>query len=73
MPLVLGRRPGEGVLIGDDILVRIVSVQGRHVKVSIAAPDNVKILREELAPFDYDYSKTITISNPENKDPDNAN
>ena len=71
MPLVLGRRPGEGVLIGDDILLRIVSIQGKQVKISIAAPDNIKILREELAGQPYDYSKTITISNPQNKDREN--
>ena len=71
MPLVLGRRPNEAVLIGDDIVVRIISISGSQVKISIDAPDNVKILREELAPYDKD--KIITISNPQDKDNDNAN
>jgi len=46
--LVLTRRPGEDVYIGDDIFVRIIGVKGNQVKVGITAPDDLHILRGEL-------------------------
>ena len=48
MALVLTRRLGESVLIGDDIKVTIVSSQGNQVKVAFEAPKDVVILRQEL-------------------------
>ena len=49
MALVLGRRVGESILIGSDIRVTVSSMNGNQVKLSIAAPDDVLILRDELA------------------------
>lgn len=46
--LVLSRKPGESLLIGDNIYVKIVSVDGERVKVAIDAPKNVNIMRNEL-------------------------
>ena len=47
--LVLTRKPGEKVFIGDDIVVAVVEVTGNRVRIGIDAPDHVRILREELA------------------------
>jgi len=47
--LVLSRKPGEKLLIGDDIVVTVVEVHGNRVRVSIDAPQDVRILRGELA------------------------
>jgi carbon storage regulator len=47
--LILTRRPGESIFIGDDIDVTICAVNGSQVKIGINAPATVKILREELA------------------------
>ena len=47
--LVLTRKPGEAIVIGQDIEVRVLSVgRGGQVRLGIAAPDEVLILREEL-------------------------
>jgi carbon storage regulator CsrA len=46
--LVLTRKTGEKVVIGDDITVTVVAVTGNRVRVSIDAPDQVPILRAEL-------------------------
>jgi len=46
--LVLTRREGETLKIGNDIFVTITRVEGDQVKVGIAAPDDVAVLREEL-------------------------
>ena len=48
--LIIQRDVHEGVWIGDDIRVEIVSVSGGHVRLSIVAPDDVRILRDEIRP-----------------------
>lgn len=47
--LTITRRPGESFSIGDDITIHIGAVRGGQVKVSIAAPKALLILRSELA------------------------
>jgi carbon storage regulator len=46
--LILTRKVGEIIRIGDDILLTVVGVQGNNVRIGIAAPKEVKILREEI-------------------------
>jgi carbon storage regulator len=46
--LILTRRPGERVVIGDEILVTVMSVSGHTVRLGIAAPEGVPIYREEI-------------------------
>ncbi len=46
--LILQRRAGESLLIGDDITVSVVSIDGLRVRLAISAPDDVQILRSEL-------------------------
>lgn len=48
MPLTVTRAVGDTLLIGDSIKVEFVQVQGKRVRVSISAPDDVKIMRSEL-------------------------
>ena len=46
--LVLTRKLGESIRIGDTITVKIVDLDGRHVKLGIEAPRNVSVNREEI-------------------------
>lgn len=46
--LILQRKPGESLLIGDDISITVVSVDGGRVRLAIAAPQEIPILRSEL-------------------------
>ncbi|MBI4522641.1 MAG: carbon storage regulator CsrA [Deltaproteobacteria bacterium] len=46
--LVLTRRSGESVTLGDDIVVKILSVGKGQVRIGISAPPNVRVLREEI-------------------------
>jgi len=46
--LILTRRPGERVVIGDEILVTVIGVSGHTVRLGIAAPEGVPIYREEI-------------------------
>lgn len=46
--LILTRRPGESLRIGEDITITITKISRGQVGIAITAPQNVKILREEL-------------------------
>lgn len=46
--LVLTRKPGETLMLGEDIQVKIVSVDGDQVKIGIEAPRTMKIYRREV-------------------------
>ncbi len=46
--LVLTRRAGESVFLGDDIKVTAVRVRGGQVRLAIEAPGSVPVVREEL-------------------------
>jgi carbon storage regulator len=46
--LVVTRRVGEEIVIGDMIRVRIVAVENKRVKVGITAPSQMTVFREEV-------------------------
>lgn len=46
--LILTRRIGENVVIGDDIVISIVEVRGDAVRIGIQAPRSVSVHREEV-------------------------
>jgi carbon storage regulator len=46
--LVLTRKTGEGISIGDGIKIRVVEIKGGQVRLGIDAPSEFRILREEI-------------------------
>ena len=46
--LILSRKKDESILIGSDIEITVVSVQGDQVKLGIKAPKQVDVYRKEL-------------------------
>ncbi len=48
--LVLSRREGEKIRIGDSIVVTVVRTAGDKVRIGIEAPSDVLVLRDELEP-----------------------
>jgi len=46
--LVIARKNGERVMIGDDVVVTLIRGQNGQAKIGIEAPKGVKIVREEL-------------------------
>ena len=47
--LVLTRKQGERIVIGDDIVITVVRTKGSSVRVGIQAPSHVPVLRGEIA------------------------
>ena len=46
--LVLSRKKGETIHIGNDIEVKILAVEGEQIKIGIVAPKSVKVHRSEV-------------------------
>ncbi|WIE80892.1 carbon storage regulator [Curtobacterium sp. MCSS17_016] len=46
--LVLKRKAGEKILIGDDIVITVLDNRGDGVRIGIEAPKGIRILRDEV-------------------------
>ena len=46
--LILSRRVGESGTIGNDIVIKVVSLSGSQIRLGITAPRGVRVLREEI-------------------------
>ena len=54
--LVLTRKLGESIAIGDSVKVRVIQIKGKQVRLGIDAPQDTKIYREEVF---------LSLQNPE--------
>lgn len=59
--LVLSRKTGERIVIGDNIAVVVNRVAGNRVTLGIEAPEEVKIVRGELQPTAPVTQETIPV------------
>lgn len=55
--LVLTRKVGERIIIGDGIIVAVNRVAGNRVTLGIDAPDNVRIMRGEIEPVVHAFGR----------------
>lgn len=48
--LVLSRKLGEKIIIGDNIVVTVVKIDRNQIRIGIEAPHEISVYREEIAP-----------------------
>ncbi len=46
--LILTRRPGESLYVGEDIKIKVLSVQGKQIKLGLDVPEDTTVYREEI-------------------------
>lgn len=46
--LILTRKPGESLIIGDDVIVTVLGVRGGQVRIGIDAPKSISVHRQEI-------------------------
>ncbi|ABB39944.1 carbon storage regulator, CsrA [Oleidesulfovibrio alaskensis G20] len=46
--LILTRRPGESLYLGDTIKITVLSVQGKQIKIGLDVPGDMTVYREEV-------------------------
>ncbi len=58
--LVLSRKAGERILIGDDVAITVVRIGPNSVRIGIEAPKSMNIVRQELCDFGTAPKETTT-------------
>ena len=59
--LILTRRVGEALMVGDDTKIVVLGVKGSQIRLGINAPKDVKVHREEIyETINVDTSETAT-------------
>ena len=62
--LILTRQVGETLLIGDNVKVTVLAVDGHQVKLGTSAPVDVVVLRQEIAPKRPSRTATLGVNVP---------
>jgi carbon storage regulator len=62
--LVLSRKLGESIRIGDDVVLKVVGMRGGQVRLGIEAPPTVPVVRSELLSAAPPPSRTQTAGRP---------
>lgn len=60
--LVLSRKRGEAITIGDNITISILAVDGDRVKVGIAAPAEIPVHRQEVSRKIEDFPSSLRLA-----------
>ncbi|MBP2071899.1 carbon storage regulator CsrA [Thermoanaerobacterium butyriciformans] len=59
--LILTRKIGQSLIIGDNIEIKVVSIDGENIKIGISAPKNVSVVRKELLEVKDENKKAALI------------
>lgn len=62
--LILTRKPGESITIGDDIKIQVIEIKGKQVRLGIDAPKSYIIHREEVYIRIQDENKRAAEKSP---------
>jgi carbon storage regulator len=64
--LVLTRKLGESIRIGDNIIIKVVDLDSRHVKLGIEAPKIISVNREEIFERIQEENKAASLLKDQN-------
>ena len=60
--LVLSRKLGEKIVIGDNIVITVVKIDRNQIRIGIEAPQDIPVYREEIAPDATVKAETVAMS-----------
>jgi carbon storage regulator len=60
--LVLSRKLGEKIIIGDNIVITVVKIDRNQIRIGIEAPQSVPVYREEIAPERVTTAEAVALS-----------
>lgn len=63
--LILTRKVGEGIRIGDDVRIVVLEVKGNNIKIGVEAPVNSPVYRDEIYARILDENRTASSALPE--------
>ena len=66
--LVLTRKPHQQIMLGDDIVINVVEVQGDNVRIAIDAPRDITIYRGEIYRAIQEENKKAAMDAPRRLD-----
>ncbi|MCG8606494.1 carbon storage regulator CsrA [bacterium] len=64
--LVLTRKLGETIVIGDDIVIKVVDIHGKQIRLGIEAPTEISIFRGEIYERIKNENKNAAIEDSQN-------
>ena len=66
--LILTRKSGESIKVGDTVKITILEIKGNHVKIGIDAPKDLEIYREEIYDTIKSHNVMAAIQTPDRLD-----
>jgi carbon storage regulator len=64
--LILARRIGESIMVGDQVEISVVDIKGDQVKLGIKAPSQIKVYRSEVYAAIQDENRAAAAASPKN-------
>lgn len=64
--LILTRKSGEGIRIGDQITLKIIEIRGNQVRLGVEAPKDMAVHREEIYALIQEQNRAAAQSSPAN-------
>lgn len=66
--LIITRRRGEKIVLGDDVVIEVIEVSGSSVRIGIEAPRSLAVYREEIWRSIKDENAAAAMTEPEQLD-----
>ena len=66
--LIITRRRGEKIVLGDDVVIEVIEVSGSSVRIGIEAPRSLAVYREEIWRAIKDENAAAATTEPEQLD-----